>query len=33
LGGKIGMMFYDVSTLYFETDTGDELRESQGQRI
>lgn len=28
LGGKIGMMFYDVTTLYFETDTGDELRES-----
>jgi transposase len=28
LGGKIGLMFYDVTTLYFETDTGDELRES-----
>jgi transposase len=28
LGGKIGMMFYDVTTLYFETDNGDELRES-----
>jgi transposase len=28
LGGKIGLMFYDVTTLYFETDTSDELRES-----
>ena len=28
LGGKIGLMFYDVTTLYFETDTGDELRET-----
>jgi len=28
LGGKIGLMFYDVTTLYFETDNGDELRES-----
>ena len=28
LGGKIGLMFYDVTTLYFETDAGDELRES-----
>jgi transposase len=27
LGGKIGLMFYDVTTLYFETDNGDELRE------
>jgi len=26
LGGKIGLVFYDVSTLYFETDYGDELR-------
>lgn len=28
LDGKIGLMFYDVTTLYFETDYGDELRES-----
>lgn len=28
LGGKIGMMFYDVTTLYFETDNSDELRET-----
>lgn len=28
LGGKIGLMFYDVTTLYFETDQGDELREN-----
>lgn len=28
LGGKIGLLFYDVTTLYFETDYGDELRES-----
>jgi len=28
LGGKIGLMFYDVTTLYFETDYGDELREN-----
>ena len=28
LGGKIGLMFYDVTTLYFEADSGDELRES-----
>lgn len=27
LGGKIGLVFYDVTTLYFETDQGDELRE------
>jgi transposase len=27
LGGKIGLMFYDVTTLYFEADYGDELRE------
>jgi transposase len=26
LGGKIGVVFYDVTTLYFETDTGDDLR-------
>ena len=26
LGGKIGIVFYDVTTLYFETDYGDELR-------
>jgi transposase len=28
LGGKIGLIFYDVTTLYFETDHGDELRET-----
>jgi len=28
LGGVIGLMFYDVTTLYFETDYGDELRET-----
>ena len=28
LGGKINLMFYDVTTLYFETDYGDELREN-----
>lgn len=28
LGGEIGLMFYDVTTLYFETDHGDELRET-----
>jgi transposase len=27
LGGKIGLVFYDVTTLYFETDNDDELRE------
>lgn len=27
LGGEIGLMFYDVTTLYFETDNSDELRE------
>ena len=27
LGGKIGLMFYDVTTLYFDADYGDELRE------
>ena len=26
LGGKIGLVFYDVTTLYFETDNADELR-------
>ena len=26
LGGKIGLVFYDVTTLYFETDFADELR-------
>lgn len=26
LGGSIGLMFYDVTTLYFETDKDDELR-------
>ncbi|GHT71948.1 transposase [Bacteroidia bacterium] len=28
LGGKIGLVFYDVTTLYFETDTSDELRKT-----
>lgn len=28
LGWRIGLLFYDVTTLYFETDYGDELRES-----
>lgn len=28
LGGKIGLMFYDVTTLYFESDNGDELRQA-----
>lgn len=27
LSGKIGLLFYDVTTLYFEADYGDELRE------
>jgi transposase len=27
LGGKIGLMFYDVTTLYFETAKTDDLRE------
>ena len=27
-GGKIGLMFYDVTTLYFETAQTDVLRES-----
>ncbi len=27
LGGKIGLMFYDVTTLYFETGQTDDLRE------
>jgi transposase len=27
LGGSIGLVFYDVTTLYFETDYSDELRE------
>jgi transposase len=26
LGGKIGLVFYDVTTLYFETDNSDDLR-------
>jgi len=26
LGGKIGLVFYDVTTLYFETDYGDDFR-------
>jgi hypothetical protein len=28
LGGKIGLVFYDVTTLYFETDFGDDLRKT-----
>jgi transposase len=28
LGGNIGLVFYDVTTLYFETDSGDELRKT-----
>lgn len=28
LGGKIGLMFYDVTTLYFESDYGDGFREA-----
>ncbi len=28
LGGKIGLMFYDVTTLYFESENTDVLRES-----
>lgn len=28
LDGKIGLLFYDVTTLYFEADYGDELREN-----
>jgi hypothetical protein len=27
LGGKIGLVFYDVTALYFETDCSDDLRE------
>jgi len=27
LGGKIGLVFYDVTTLYFEADYSDDLRE------
>jgi transposase len=27
LGGKIGLVFYDVTTLYFESDYGDDFRE------
>ena len=27
LGGKIGLVFYDVTTLYFESDNSDEFRE------
>lgn len=27
LGGEIGLLFYDVTTLYFESDKSDELRE------
>jgi len=28
LGGSIGLVFYDVTTLYFETDYGDDLRKT-----
>lgn len=28
LGGKIGLVFYDVTTLYFETDYPDDLRQT-----
>jgi transposase len=28
LGGNIGLLFYDVTTLYFETEQSDELREN-----
>lgn len=28
LGGRIGLVFYDVTTLYFETDQGDDFRET-----
>ena len=28
LGGQIGLVFYDVTTLYFETDTGDDFRKT-----
>lgn len=28
LGGKVGLMFYDVTTLYFETDYEDDFREN-----
>jgi transposase len=28
LGGKIGLVFYDVTTLYFETDIEDDLRKT-----
>ncbi|GAB6013607.1 IS1634 family transposase [Viscerimonas tarda] len=28
LGGKIGLVFYDVTTLYFETDFSDDLRKT-----
>ena len=28
LGGKIGLLFYDVTTLYFETEYGDGFREN-----
>lgn len=28
LGGHIGLVFYDVTTLYFEAENGDELRQS-----
>ena len=28
LGGKIGLLFYDVTTLYIETEQNDELRKN-----
>ena len=33
LGGKIGHVFYDVTTLYFETDYSDDLREKVFPRM
>lgn len=32
LGGNIGLMFYDVTSLYFETGIQDELRTNGFQR-
>lgn len=28
LGGEVGVVFYDMTTIYFESDTGDEFRET-----
>jgi hypothetical protein len=33
LGGRIGLVFYDVTTLYFESDYGDELRQAGNQIV